>query len=1229
MIHIMLGSSFEDAVCRLKGYVLSYEDHATAKYFRGIVCTEEQGGTLIFKTAESFAAQGGEALRFNSEPDDPFSVRLSTEVDSFGPNEQNSFLKNYFARLFDQIINLEDGEQFEQLNITLYLPLYDGKYWNVAKRLVKAVTEQTRNINVDLFFLASDMAYLFTPESEQKDLPLRLVQYQMDSYKIIKEAVAFKEKNADARRLGHLVVMQNCNADGRALNLDWDSFIRIIGEYVIATVNSYTQVFSPNAEIEGRPIHAFGLSVLNLDKYYYVRYLLSRAYVTILEREGVNVEDVDVVEPSSRVQQLMMEDNKRYKVYDHIYDRRVKGYIATHGKSEEEISTQARKDVDQDIDAFVAAVTSFINDDNLSLPAKRVTLAQLLGMDDELMTGDMFNPDQLLFRDCYSDCIGMFVRANNALLSPKPTRLFVDIPAGSLAQEEEEKDANEKLETEEKEEEKKKEEKDPHNYPEELKDYAALTDVTVDFPKILKDLKDYDVKIRRQTEYIRALEKDLANCDVQARQSDEKTKVLKEDGFHYGDETFRLDPVEVIPLEKTYVPAKGKLPSSVRLREGFTPVRNQGPLGSCTIFTMAGIFEYILKNTKVATEVDLSERFLYYNTRVAALAREGKTIDQLSATGTSFFDAIHSLTTDGICKEPLCPYVTNEEEANTRPSDEAYTEAKSRLVVEAKNVELKEDHIKSALNEGYPVAIAVHLYSDFGNDKTGFVPMPSEEEIEKFNNEGMHSNHAMIICGYSDENKVFVVRNSWGTDFGDHGYCYLPYSYMTDERIAMQACIITEVNTGRTDSKGKKEAVQFDRLNPEINAAIIRNLISEASCEKTNLIRKRTEVYTSYAFIEKKVVSPEVRSRLFVGTQKRLAWELEQIRFQKQENEAAEARRMERLKKENVRTNLYGGIALLGLLVVIIAYATSKLSKLLIAGTIMFKVFLVALLLGLIAMGFWWYSYLKKRKAIRAEHAEINAELEEYEHQRTSGDGTNLGLYQDSLNIRMFMPWLVIRRLSEYQDHLTQKYQVMVAYTNNLHEWYNVEKDKVATMSPETRTPFISLLSNEALDAFFDKHADDVTRGLRLSSLFHQGFGLEDKAIVEFQNNLKHRIIATLEDSLKDFTVYRYLTGKSKFEFTRKMDDTIDKMLTDLERKSAVYVRIGASANDFSAINSSTRLLMSSDIEDDLSTWNEQFARNFTTPPFHLRIPSPFKLSFLQMKRYPLPECIDLIEPKS
>jgi uncharacterized tellurite resistance protein B-like protein len=36
----------------------------------------------------------------------------------------------------------------------------------------------------------------------------------------------------------------------------------------------------------------------------------------------------------------------------------------------------------------------------------------------------------------------------------------------------------------------------------------------------------------------------------------------------------------------------------------------------------------------------------------------------------------------------------------------------------------------------------------------------------------------MLCVGYSDPDKVFVVRNSWGTSWGDAGYCYIPYDYM-------------------------------------------------------------------------------------------------------------------------------------------------------------------------------------------------------------------------------------------------------------------------------------------------------------------------------------------------------------------------------------------------------------------------------------------------------------------
>jgi uncharacterized tellurite resistance protein B-like protein len=41
----------------------------------------------------------------------------------------------------------------------------------------------------------------------------------------------------------------------------------------------------------------------------------------------------------------------------------------------------------------------------------------------------------------------------------------------------------------------------------------------------------------------------------------------------------------------------------------------------------------------------------------------------------------------------------------------------------------------------------------------------------------------MLCVGYSDVDKVFIVRNSWGEQWGDKGYCYVPYSYMMNESL--------------------------------------------------------------------------------------------------------------------------------------------------------------------------------------------------------------------------------------------------------------------------------------------------------------------------------------------------------------------------------------------------------------------------------------------------------------
>jgi len=38
--------------------------------------------------------------------------------------------------------------------------------------------------------------------------------------------------------------------------------------------------------------------------------------------------------------------------------------------------------------------------------------------------------------------------------------------------------------------------------------------------------------------------------------------------------------------------------------------------------------------------------------------------------------------------------------------------------------------------------------------------------------------------GFDDSRQWFIVRNSWGTSWGDAGYCYMPYNYICDTSLA-------------------------------------------------------------------------------------------------------------------------------------------------------------------------------------------------------------------------------------------------------------------------------------------------------------------------------------------------------------------------------------------------------------------------------------------------------------
>lgn len=260
---------------------------------------------------------------------------------------------------------------------------------------------------------------------------------------------------------------------------------------------------------------------------------------------------------------------------------------------------------------------------------------------------------------------------------------------------------------------------------------------------------------------------------------------IQEEYYVYGDNKHKLNPEfdEEIPPINTII-ADNITPiidtiqpkpdiEVVDLRKYFSVVKNQGRQASCLAFALSAIMEYNIKVRNSETK-DFSEAFLYYRSR--EISGEEK-FDK----GSRFIYAIECLQKDGICQEMFMPY--DEFEYLSAPSQSAFYNALPYKVNTVNTVDLELNDLRSVLQKGFPIAISVNMYSSFGNGKNGVVPLPKNREING-------GSHAMVIVGYNDGLKQFIVRNSWGTSFGDNGYCYMPYEYITNSSLTNYACVV-------------------------------------------------------------------------------------------------------------------------------------------------------------------------------------------------------------------------------------------------------------------------------------------------------------------------------------------------------------------------------------------------------------------------------------------------------
>ena len=214
------------------------------------------------------------------------------------------------------------------------------------------------------------------------------------------------------------------------------------------------------------------------------------------------------------------------------------------------------------------------------------------------------------------------------------------------------------------------------------------------------------------------------------------------------DRFMKVNPGKLREIIIQVVPCAARRSFDWRTQGIVTPVKDQGNCGSCWSFAVVGALEssYLKRNH---LNTDESEQYVLANSGAG------------DCTGGNRANANAFLVSTGTATEATVPYMGTNGPQN--PGASTPYDAVATGVVDGEFPSVQK--IKEAVCAYGPITVSVRATDLFKAYTSGVFD----------ENDPGNTNHAVVIVGWDDDKGAWLIKNSWGTGWGENGYMWIKY----------------------------------------------------------------------------------------------------------------------------------------------------------------------------------------------------------------------------------------------------------------------------------------------------------------------------------------------------------------------------------------------------------------------------------------------------------------------